>query len=53
MKMFGTVLEHQEVILSIFESPRNIPVSLGNTGSTFVDFAVAHNVYKSEYDAHI
>ena len=40
MKMLDTVLERQEVILSVFESPRNIPVSLENTGSTSVDFTV-------------
>ena len=43
MRMFDTVLERLKVILLILESPRNIPVILGNTWSTSVDPIVAQN----------
>ena len=53
VRMFDTVLEHQKVILSVFESHRNIPVSLGNTWSTSVDPSVDQNMWKYEYYAYI
>ena len=40
MRMFDTVSEHPEVILSVFESLRNIPLMLGNIWSTSVDLIV-------------
>ena len=40
IRMLDTVLEHQNAILLIFESRRNIRVSLGNTWSTSVDLIV-------------
>ena len=43
MRMFDTVLERPKVILLVLESPRNIPVILGNTWSTSVDLIVAQN----------
>ena len=43
MRMFDTVLERPKVILLVLESPRNIPVILGNTWSTSVDSIVAQN----------
>ena len=43
MMMFDTVMERAKVILLILESPRNIPVILGNTWSTSVDLIVAQN----------
>ena len=43
MRMFDTVLERPKVILLVLESPRNIPVILGNTWSTSVDLMVAQN----------
>ena len=42
--MFDTVLEHQKVILLVFESLKSIPVSLGNTWPTIVDLSVDQNV---------
>ena len=43
MRMFDTVLERPNVIFLLLESPRNIPVILGNTWSTSVDLIVAQN----------
>ena len=40
MRMFDTVLERSKVILLVFESKSNIPVTLGNTWATFVDLIV-------------
>ena len=40
MRMFDTVLERAKIILLVLESPRNIPVILGNTWSTSVDLIV-------------
>ena len=37
MRMFDTVLERPKVILLVFESHRNIPVTLGNIWSTSAD----------------
>ena len=37
MRMFDTVLERPKVILLVFESPRNLPVMLGNIWSTSAD----------------
>ena len=37
MGMFDTVMERLKVIVSVFESHRNIHVMLGNPWSTFVD----------------
>ena len=48
-RMFDTVLEHQKVILLVFESHRNTPVTLGNTLSTYVDLSVDQNVQKFVY----
>ena len=42
-RMIDTVLEHLKVIILVFESHRDIPVSLGNTWSTFVDLNVDQN----------
>ena len=42
--VLDTVLEHQKVILLVSESHRNIPVSLGNIWSTFIDPSVDQNV---------
>ena len=39
-----TVLGHQKFILLVFESHWNIPVSLGNIWSTFIDPSVDQNV---------
>ena len=44
IRTIDTVLEHLKVILSVFESHRDIPVSLGNTWSTSVDPNVDQNV---------
>ena len=44
IRMFDTVLEHPKAMLLVFESRRNIPVSLGNTWPTFVDPNVDQNV---------
>ena len=43
MRMFDTVLERPKVILLVLESPRSIPVILGNTWSASVDPIVAPN----------
>ena len=43
MRIFDMVLERPKFILLVLESPRNIPVILGNTWSTFIDFIVALN----------
>ena len=48
-RMFDTVLEHQKVILLVFESHRNTPVTLGNTLPTYVDLSVDQNVQKFVY----
>ena len=44
IRMFDTVLECPKVILLVFESHSNNPVSLGNTWSTFVDTSVDQNI---------
>ena len=53
IRMLDMVLEHLKVILLVFESRRNIRVSLGNTWSTSVDPIVDQKVWKYEYYAHI
>ena len=53
IRMFDTILERPKVIIWVFESPRNIPVSLGNIWSTFIDPSADQNVWKYEYYAHI
>ena len=49
MRMYDTGLERPKVILLVFESHRNTPVTLGNTLSTYVDLSVDQNVQKFVY----